>query len=201
VMFPLSFFMVGRFRRQVRKQHGLTGAGGPLAPPAIVWIPARTASPPATTAAAAFSAWSAAVAVAMLWRTSMIDHGPVLPRSFVIGAAVDASLGGVAAIALFRHTRRRAGLAPERPAMDPRSVARHVGGTLAALTALATYFWFQLQPGILFPNGRLFALGALAAALAASGVALARRPVTLADLVSSGEQLAYLRRQDASVAG
>ena len=28
VLFPLSFFMVGRFRRQVRKQHGLTAAGG-----------------------------------------------------------------------------------------------------------------------------------------------------------------------------
>jgi hypothetical protein len=201
VVIPLSLVMVERMRRQVRKQHGLTATGHPLPPPRIVWVPARTASPPARTAAAAVSVWSGTIAGLMLWRTSMIDDGKVLPMSFVIGAAVTAAVSIGGAILLFRHTRARADIAPHRPPMPRRSAALHIGGTLAVLTGLAGFWWFQLEPGAIFPNGRFIALIAGAASFASSGVALARRPVTLADLVSSREQLRYLSRQGASVAG
>ena len=72
---------------------------------------------------------------------------------------------------------------------------------LALVTGLAGFWWFQVEPGMIFPNGRLIALVALVASIASGGVALARRPVTLADLVSSREQLLYLSRQGASLAG
>ena len=203
VMLPVSWASRDRFRRQVRKQHGLGVAapGSPLPPPAPMWMPARAASVALRPLAFAFACFGAVATILFLWRAAALDEHTTVPRHTWIVTAVAAVVGVGGAVAVRRRAARRLALLPTRPALKRRDTAVRIGGALA-LSAAGVAFWLaQLEQSVALPNPTLFAaLGALLTVVAV-GAALTGPGMTAADLLASEEQLAWLQRQELVAAG